>query len=164
MVKIHYQCSNCGKRFQTSPIPGVPDGMYISGCRVVGDSFYCEDCVKTWAERNGEEFDKQYKDPKGMFVKWWNRTDLNSNICLTVRMHMRSMMPPIQSNTKRWLPGSAGEGIPFRPLLIPGSRNSCRIRWISLYPEARRSRKTDGMPCRVLQSALTIKAAMLLQW
>ena len=72
-MKIHYQCSNCGKRFQTSPIPGAPDGMYFNGCRAVGDTFYCEDCVKTWAERNGEEFDKQYKDPEGMFVKWWNR-------------------------------------------------------------------------------------------
>ena len=72
-VKINYQCSNCGKHFQTSPIPGVPDGMYQMGCRAVGDAFYCEDCVKTWAERNGEEFDKQYKDPEGMFVKWWNR-------------------------------------------------------------------------------------------
>lgn len=38
-MKIHYQCSNCGKRFQVSPIPGVPDGMYISGCRAVGDAF-----------------------------------------------------------------------------------------------------------------------------
>ena len=72
-MKIHYQCSNCGKRFQTSPIPGVPDGMYFSGCRVAGDAFYCEDCVKTWAERNGDEFDCQYKDPEGMFVRWWNR-------------------------------------------------------------------------------------------
>lgn len=72
-MKIHYQCSNCGKRFQTSPIPGVPDGMYFMGCRAIGDAFYCEDCVKTWAERSGYEFDRQYKDPEGMFVKWWNR-------------------------------------------------------------------------------------------
>lgn len=72
-MKIHYQCSNCGKRFQTSAIPGVPDGMFRCGCRVVGDAFYCEDCVKTWKERNGEEFDKQYKNPLGMFQKWWNR-------------------------------------------------------------------------------------------
>ena len=72
-MKIHYQCSNFGKRFQTSPIPGVPDGMHFNGCRAVGDAFYCEDCAKTWAERNGKEFDKQYKDPEGMFVKWWNR-------------------------------------------------------------------------------------------
>lgn len=73
MNKIRYQCSNCGKRFQVSPIPGVPDGIF-SGCRVVGDAFYCEDCVKSWPERNGEEFDKQYKNPEEMFVKWWNRT------------------------------------------------------------------------------------------
>ena len=53
---------------------GVPNGMYLLGCRAVGDAFYCEECVKTWAERNGEEFDKQYKDPIGMFTKWWNRT------------------------------------------------------------------------------------------
>ena len=73
-MKIHYQCSNCGKREQTSPIPGVPNGMYMMGCRAVGDAYYCEDCVKTWAERNGEEFDKQYKNPQRMFAKWWNRT------------------------------------------------------------------------------------------
>lgn len=47
--------------------------MYIRGCRVVGDAFYCEDCVNTWADRNGKKFDEQYKDPKGMFTKWWNR-------------------------------------------------------------------------------------------
>jgi hypothetical protein len=52
---------------------GVPDGMYISGCRAVGDAFYCEECVKTWADRNGKPFDEQYKDPIGMFTKWWNR-------------------------------------------------------------------------------------------
>ena len=72
-MKVRYQCSNCGQRFQSSAMVGVPDGMYISGCRVVGDAFYCEDCVKTWADRNGKKFDEQYKDPKGMFTKWWNR-------------------------------------------------------------------------------------------
>ena len=71
-VEINYQCGNCGKRFVTSPIPGVPDGMYYSGNRAVGDVFYCEDCVKTWKERNGKEFDEQYKNPQRLFVKWWN--------------------------------------------------------------------------------------------
>lgn len=33
-MKIHYQCSNCGKRFQVSPISGVPDGMYMTGCEI----------------------------------------------------------------------------------------------------------------------------------
>lgn len=72
-MKIYYTCSNCGQHFQTSAMVGVPDGMYISGCRVVGDAFYCEDCVKTWAARNGKPFDEMYKDPKGMFARWWNR-------------------------------------------------------------------------------------------
>ena len=72
-MKIHYQCSNCGRKFIASPIPGVPDGMYISGCRAVGDAFYCEYCVKTWKERNGAEFDKQVKNPSILFAKWWNR-------------------------------------------------------------------------------------------
>lgn len=72
-MKIRYICSNCGQPFQTSAMVGVPDGMYFSGCRVVGDAFYCEDCVKTWADRNGKEFDEQYKDPEGMFAKWWNK-------------------------------------------------------------------------------------------
>lgn len=73
-MKIHYQCSNCGQRFQTSAMVSVPDGMYQLGCRVVGDAFYCEDCVRTWSERNGKTFDEQYRDPKGMFQRWWNRT------------------------------------------------------------------------------------------
>ena len=73
-MKIKYMCSCCGKKFQTSAMVGVPEGMYISGCRVVGDAFYCEDCVATWQERNGKPFDEQYRDPQGMFQKWWNRT------------------------------------------------------------------------------------------
>lgn len=73
-MEIYYQCSNCGKKFVTRPIPGVPDGMYGRGCRAVGDAFYCEDCVKTWKDRNGEEFDSQIKDPPHLFAEWWNRT------------------------------------------------------------------------------------------
>lgn len=72
-MKIHYQCSNCGKRFATSPIPGVPQGMYYSGCRAVGNAFYCEDCGKTWKEINEEDFDKQISNPKKQFSDWWNR-------------------------------------------------------------------------------------------
>ena len=72
-MKIHYQCSNCGKRFQTSAMVGIPNGMYYSGCRVVGDAFYCEECVKSWKDRNKEEFDKQYKNSMKMFNKWWNK-------------------------------------------------------------------------------------------
>lgn len=74
MKRIEYQCSNCGQRFVTSAIPGVPEGMYINGNRAVGDAFYCADCVKSWPERNGEEFDRQYRDPQKMFAAWWNNT------------------------------------------------------------------------------------------
>ena len=73
-MKIHYQCSNCGKRFQSSAMIGVPDGMYYAGCRAVGDAFYCEDCVRTWKNRNGKNFDDQYKLAGEMFRKWWNGT------------------------------------------------------------------------------------------
>lgn len=72
-MKIKWQCSNCGKRFQTSAMMGVPDGMYLSGVRVNGDAVYCEECTKTWADRNGKPFDEQYKDPIGMFTRWWNK-------------------------------------------------------------------------------------------
>lgn len=72
MMKISYQCSNCGQKFQVRAMVGVPDGMYISGCRAVGDAFYCEDCVKTWADRNGKPFDEQYAMPAKMFTRWWN--------------------------------------------------------------------------------------------
>lgn len=74
MAKLHYQCSNCGKRFVTSMSIGIPQGMYYSGCRVVGDAFYCEDCVKSWKERNQKEFDEEYgkENSKKMFVDWWN--------------------------------------------------------------------------------------------
>lgn len=67
------RCRHCGRGFTVQPVIGVPDGMYAIGCRAVGDAFYCADCVKSWEERNGSEFDDQYKNPTGMFVKWWNR-------------------------------------------------------------------------------------------
>ena len=72
MTKIHYSCSNCGKREVTSAMAGVPDGMYSLGYRAHGDVLYCPDCVKTWKERNGAEYDEQYKDPHHLFAMWWN--------------------------------------------------------------------------------------------
>ena len=71
--KIHYQCSNCGKREQTSGAIGVSVGMFYIGYRAHGDVLYCPDCVKTWKERNGMEYDEQYKDPPHLFAMWWNR-------------------------------------------------------------------------------------------
>ena len=30
-MKIRYTCSNCGQKFQSSAMVGVPDGMFLSG-------------------------------------------------------------------------------------------------------------------------------------
>jgi hypothetical protein len=71
--KIHYQCSNCGAHEQTLAVVGGPEGMFYLGYRAHGDVLYCPDCVKTWKERNGEEYDEQYKDAQHLFTVWWNR-------------------------------------------------------------------------------------------
>ena len=73
MTKMRYQCSNCGKRFETKVERGVPEEMYAAGCMATG-AFYCPDCVRTWKDRNGEEFDEQYKNSRKMFEDWWNQT------------------------------------------------------------------------------------------
>ncbi len=69
-MKIHYQCSNCGKRFISNIVPDSVLSIYYSGCRAIGSSFYCKNCVKTWKERNGEEFDEQYENSKEMLADW----------------------------------------------------------------------------------------------
>jgi hypothetical protein len=72
-MKISYQCSNCGVHEQTSAVVGVPEGMFYLGYRAHGDVLYCPNCVKTWKERNGMEYDEQYKDAQHLFAVWWNR-------------------------------------------------------------------------------------------
>ena len=71
--KIHYQCSNCGAHEQTSAWVGIPEGMFHLGYRAHGDVLYCPACVETWKERNGAEYDEQYKDAQHLFSVWWNR-------------------------------------------------------------------------------------------
>lgn len=73
-MKIHYQCSNCGRKFISSIVIDSARSLYYMGCRAAGNNFYCDKCVKTWKERNGKEFDEQYENPKKMFADWWNRT------------------------------------------------------------------------------------------
>ncbi len=72
-MKIEYQCSNCGKIEKVSAMVGIPHGMFFAGYRANGDALYCPDCVKSWAERNGKEFDEQYKEPGHLFAMWWNQ-------------------------------------------------------------------------------------------
>lgn len=66
-------CSNCGDRIKAGAGYGEMARLYSIGCRAVGDAFYCGKCVRTWKDRNGEEFDIRYKAPKDMFVEWWIR-------------------------------------------------------------------------------------------
>ena len=74
MGKINCQCSNCAKRFSTIAFPGVPEAMFDEGYRAVGDALYCPACVEKWADRNGSEFDAQYRNPPHLFSMWWNKT------------------------------------------------------------------------------------------
>ena len=71
-LKIYIQCSRCGFHFCVSPMLGIPDGMWNNGYRAVGDALYCPECVQTWAERNGVEFDEQIVNPSRQFANWWN--------------------------------------------------------------------------------------------
>ena len=69
MTRLHYSCSNCGKQEVTS---AIPHGMYALGYRAVGSALYCPQCVETWKERNGEDFDEQIANPTTQFAQWWN--------------------------------------------------------------------------------------------
>ena len=73
-MQIEFLCSNCGKSHMTRPMVGIPHGMFSLGYRAVGDAFYCDNCVRTWKERNGKEFDEQYPDAPHMFAMLWNKT------------------------------------------------------------------------------------------
>lgn len=73
-MQIEFLCSNCGKSHMTRPMVGIPHGMFLLGYRAVGDAFYCNNCVRTWKERNGKEFDEQYPDAPLMFAMLWNKT------------------------------------------------------------------------------------------
>lgn len=46
--------------------------MYYNGYRAIGSAFYCEECVKTWKDRNGRDFDDDIENPSKQFVNWWN--------------------------------------------------------------------------------------------
>ena len=68
--KIFIQCSNCGEHRMIPQSYETEGEMYLVGYRAVGDVLYCPNCVKSWKERNGKEFDEVYKDPVSMFCRW----------------------------------------------------------------------------------------------
>ena len=67
-MKIELQCSNCGNREKLFPIE-----FWNRGWRSTGVP-YCPQCVKTWKERNGKEWNEQYneelmKDKESIYEK-----------------------------------------------------------------------------------------------
>ena len=58
-MKVQIMCSRCGQRSreinydQYSRIE-PPEELVNDGWNSYGDAFYCEQCAKTWEERNGK--------------------------------------------------------------------------------------------------------------
>lgn len=71
MKKIFIQCSNCGEHRMIPQSYETMGEMYLVGYRAVGDALYCPNCVKSWKERNGGEFDEIYEAPMKMFFRWF---------------------------------------------------------------------------------------------
>lgn len=55
---IELQCSNCGTRLSLNPTDFWKYGWRYTGVP------YCPNCVKTWKERNGKEWNEQYNEEK----------------------------------------------------------------------------------------------------
>ena len=55
-MRIELQCSNCGTRLSLNPTDFWKYGWRYTGVP------YCPHCVKTWKERNGEEWNEQYNE------------------------------------------------------------------------------------------------------
>ena len=55
-MRIELQCSNCGTRLSLNPTEFWKYGWRYTGVP------YCPHCIKTWKERNGEEWNEQYNE------------------------------------------------------------------------------------------------------
>ena len=53
---IELQCSNCGTRLSLNPTDFWKYGWRYTGVP------YCPQCIKTWKERNGKEWNEQYNE------------------------------------------------------------------------------------------------------
>lgn len=57
-MMIELQCSNCGERLSLEPTEFWKDGWRFTGVP------YCPHCIKSWKERNGQEWNEQYDGEK----------------------------------------------------------------------------------------------------
>lgn len=55
-MRIELQCSNCGERLSLEPTEFWKYGWRFTGVP------YCHHCIKTWKERNGQEWNEQYDE------------------------------------------------------------------------------------------------------
>ena len=55
-MRIELQCSNCGNRVSREPMEFWRDGWRFTGVP------YCPCCIKSWKERNGQEWDEQHDE------------------------------------------------------------------------------------------------------
>ena len=72
-MMIELQCSNCGTRLSLNPTDFWKYGWRFTGVP------YCPNCVKTWKERNGKEWNKEYneEDMKDEFYEYlFNRIEM----------------------------------------------------------------------------------------
>lgn len=57
-MRIELQCSNCGNRLSLEPTDFWRDGWRFTGVP------YCPHCIKSWKERNGQEWNEQHDEEK----------------------------------------------------------------------------------------------------
>lgn len=75
--RVFIQCSNCGEHRQydidiETGTAGLAHQLYEEGFRYNGVT-YCPNCVKTWPQRNGVEYDKKYRYMEKDFAKYLAR-------------------------------------------------------------------------------------------
>ena len=65
-MMIELQCSNCGTRLSLNPTDFWKYGWRYTGVP------YCSQCVQTWKERNGKEWNEEYneEDMKDEFYEY----------------------------------------------------------------------------------------------
>lgn len=81
-MKIELQCSNCGTRLSLNPTEFWKYGWRYTGVP------YCSQCVKTWKERNGKEWNEQYNEELMKDIFYQNLFDKISSKKLDSERHV----------------------------------------------------------------------------